>query len=121
MTENSKPITYAEASDTDKNLLKIYVNSVLCAAASSLMSDKSLQLKRINLDENIQKIANDLVAHEPNTTLASLVDESLAPLNTSVTEGLFGGVTCFLRCRLLGGSPSQCNNECGTEHAPPQE
>lgn len=121
MTENSKPISYAEASDTDKNLLKIYVNSVLSAAAISLMSDQSLQLKKISLDEHIQKIANDLVAHEPDITLASLVDESIAPLNSSVTEDLFGGVACFLKCRLLGGSPSECNNECGTEHAPPQE
>jgi hypothetical protein len=121
MTENPKPMSYAEASNTDKNLLRIYVNSVLSAAATSLIADQSLQLKAISLDEPIQKIANDIVAHESDITLASLVDEALAPFKDSVTEDWFVDVRCFLRCRLFGGSVSQCNNECGTEHTLPQE
>jgi hypothetical protein len=121
MTKNSKPITYAEASNTDKNLLRIYINSVLSAAATSLISDQSLQLKEISLDENIQKIANDLVAHEPDMTLDSLISESIAPLKRSITLESFEKVACYMGCVVSGGSNTECNRRCGTTFKEPQE
>jgi hypothetical protein len=114
-------MTYAEASNTDKNLLRIYINSVLSTAATSLISDKSLQLKKISLDENIQKIANDLIANEPDITLDSLVRESLAPLNRSITLESFDKVACYIGCVISGGSNTECNKRCDTTFKEPQE
>lgn len=80
MSKQFQPTEFSNLSDADKQLIKIYAKSTLASAAVSLVSDSSLRLKEVNLDESVCAIIDAILKDQPETNLRELVDEALIPL-----------------------------------------
>jgi hypothetical protein len=115
MSTGFQSTEFSTLSDANKQLMRIYTNSILASAAASLVLDSSLGLNEVSLDESVYAIINAIQKDKPEVTLRELVDEALLPLQAVISSSDLERAACFYVCRLLGKTVQQCNNECNTE------
>jgi hypothetical protein len=121
MSTGFQSTEFSTLSDANKQLMRIYANSILASAAASLVLDSSLGLNEVNLDESVYAIINAIQKDKPEVTLRELVDEALLPLQAVISSEDLLRAGCYYACIASGKTTQECNNKCGTNHKPPLE